>query len=47
MKVDVRKTTPMKEARKGDVLDFSKAKPPIPSKPVFLKAIPKKKIELA
>jgi uncharacterized phage-associated protein len=40
-------TEPMKEARKGDVLDFSKAKPPIPSKPVFLKAIPKKKIELA
>ena len=40
-------TEPMKEARKGELLDFSKARSPIPTKEIALKAIPKKKIELA
>lgn len=40
-------TEPMKEARQGDLLDFSKAKPIIPIRPISLKPIPKEKLELA
>jgi len=40
-------TEPMKEARKGKLLDFSKARSPIPTKEIALRAIPKKRIELA
>lgn len=40
-------TEPMREAQKGDILDFTKAQRPIPSKPIDLKEIPQKKIELA
>jgi len=40
-------TEPMIDAKKGDLLNFSKAKPFYKVKPVQLKKIPKDKIELA
>lgn len=40
-------TEPMEGARKGDLLDFSKAKTPEPLKTVQLRKIPEEKIKLA
>lgn len=40
-------TEPMEDVRKGDLLDFSKAKIPEPLKTVQLKKIPEEKIKLA
>jgi hypothetical protein len=40
-------TEPMANARKGDLLDFTKAKPLLPVTPIKLKKIPQDKINLA
>jgi hypothetical protein len=40
-------TEPMIEANKGDILDFTKCKPIVPSRPIELKKISKEKITLA